>query len=259
MALAFQPLKIWIQRWVDWLIFRVPQEELVKRMERLEQEVLQTEKLKAVSTLAAGMAHEIKNPLTALKTFTEYFPENRNDPAFLDKLHEVLSVEVQRIHGIVQDVLNFAKPKLPQLKPIDLAPLIDSTVQLLSGELLKRRVQWTVDCQHNGATFKADPDQLRQVLINLIQNAADAMPGGGNLTISTQANDGYLELIISDTGQGIPKELLPRIFDPFVTTKEHGNGLGLAMVHSIIQAHRGTIRAASTPGRGTTFTVRLPL
>ena len=259
MALAFQPLKIGIQRLVDWLIFRVPQEELVRRMERLEQEALQFEKLKAVSTLAAGMAHEIKNPLTAIKTFGEYLPERHNDPAFVKQFSEILDHEVNRIQRIVQELLTFAKPKPPQLKPVDLAPLINSTLNLLSGDLRKRQVQWTTNCQHNGVTFKADSDQLRQVLINLIQNAADAMPGGGNLTISTQANDGYLELIISDTGQGIPKELLPRIFDPFVTTKEHGNGLGLAMVHSIIQAHRGTIRAASTPGRGTTFTVRLPL
>ena len=113
-----------------------------------------------------------------------------------------------------------------------------------------------------------DPDQLRQVLINLIQNAADAMPNGGKLNISTQPVNGHLELTVSDTGEGIPKKLLPKIFDPFVTTKENGNGLGLAMVYSILRANHGTIRAEnrrSTDGSvadrpcGAAFTVSLPL
>ena len=259
MALAFQPLKIWIQRLVDWVIFRVPQEELVKRVERLEQEAFQTEKLRVISTMAAGMAHEIKNPITSIQTFAEFIPEKQKDPEFLKKLHEVLSSETRRIQGIVQEVLDFAKPKAPQLKPVDLGRLISSTVDLLSSELLKRHIKWQVDCQHNGATLPADPNQLRQVLINLIQNAADAMPPGGSLTIATKTNDGYLELAISDTGQGIPKEALAKIFDPFFTTKENGTGLGLAMVHSIVKAHHGTIHADSQPGQGTTFTVRLPV
>ena len=285
MALLFQPLKFWIQRLVDWIIFRAPQEEIARRMERLEERALQTEKLKAVSTMAAGMAHEIKNPLTALKTFGEFLPERNQDPKFLKNLHEVLISETQRIQNIVQDVLDFAKPRAPQLKPIGLEPLITSTVDFLSNELATRNIKWTIDCQHNGAVVQADADQIRQVLINLIQNAADAMSSpqtvrpelvsarkkdgsanscGGEgersmLTISTHVNNGHLELLISDTGHGIPKELLPKIFDPFVTTKSDGNGLGLAMVYSIIQSHHGSIHVESTPGQGTTFTVRLPV
>jgi len=258
MALAFQPLKVGIQRAVDLLIFRVPQEAVVKRMERLEQEAIRSEKLKAISTLAAGMAHEIKNPLTAIKTFSESVSEFRDDPTFMKQYNETMPAEISRIQRIVQDLLNFAKPKSPELKPVELGPLIHSTVSLLSSELSKRHIHWTVTCQHNGAAPQADADQLRQVLINLVQNAAEAMPDGGTLTITTQTNDGHWELQVSDTGQGIPKELLPKIFDPFVTTKEHGNGLGLAMVYSIIQAHHGTIHVASTPGHGTTFTLRLP-
>ncbi len=259
MALLFQPLKVEIQRLVDWLIFRVPQEALVKRVERLEEQVLQAEKLKAISTLAAGMAHEIKNPLTALKTFGEFIPEKGNDPEFLKKLHEIFTTETQRIHNIVQEVLEFAKPKLPQLKPVEMSPLIHSTVNLLSADLTKQNIRWEINCQHNGFVVQADLDQIRQVLINLIQNAADAMPNGGTLTLTTKANDGHLELAITDTGEGIPKELLPKIFDPFVTTKPNGTGLGLAMVQTIIRAHHGSISAASTPTRGTTFTLRFPL
>ncbi|MBI3291445.1 MAG: hypothetical protein HYZ73_01350 [Elusimicrobia bacterium] len=259
MALGFQPLKVGIQRLVDWLLFRSPHEELVRRMERLEQEAFQAEKLRAISTLAAGMAHEVKNPLTALQTFTEYLPECHQDKAFVERWQPILSSEIKRIGRIVQELLDFAKPKSPQLQSVDLNSIVASTVQLLSGDLGRRHVQWRIDCRHNGATVQADADQIRQVLINLIQNAADAMPAGGTLTLATQANNSHLELTVSDTGTGIPKELLPKIFDPFVTTKDHGNGLGLAMVHSIVRAHHGTIHAASTPGRGTTFTLRLPL
>jgi len=113
--------------------------------------------------------------------------------------------------------------------------------------------------QHNGSLIQADPDQLRQILINLIQNAADAMPEGGTLTLATSMNDGHLELTISDTGKGIPKELLPKIFDPFVTTKPNGTGLGLAMVQTLVRAHHGSISIASTPAHGTTFTLRFPV
>lgn len=259
MALLFQPLKIGIQRFVDWLIFRQPQEQLVRRMERLEEQALQAEKFKAVSTLAAGMAHEIKNPLTAIQTFAEFIPERQNDPAFLKKLREVLMSETQRIGQIAQELLTFAKPKQPHLQQVDLSHLLDSTVNLLSNDLLKHRIKWSIDCQHNGACLQTDPDQLRQVLINLIQNATDAMPEGGILTLVTRSINGHLELLVTDTGQGIPPDLLPKIFDPFVTTKRNGTGLGLSMVYSIIQAHRGTIRADSPPGCGTTFTVSLPL
>lgn len=259
MALTFQPLKAVIQRLVDWAIFRAPQEEIAQRMERLEEQALQAEKFKAVSTLAAGMAHEIKNPLTTLKTFTEFIPEKQNDPAFLRRLHEVYTTEINRIQTIVKDLLEFSKPRSPELKPIDLGLLITSTVNFLSSNLLKQKIQWTIDCQHNGSVLQADANQLQQVLINLIQNAADAMLDGGQLTIATETVNSHLELTISDTGSGIPATLLPKIFDPFVTTKPDGNGLGLAMVYSIIHSHRGFIRANSAPGRGTTFTVTLPL
>ncbi len=259
MALLFQPLKVGIQRLVDLLIFRVPQEQLVKHVERLEEQALLGEKLKAVSTMVAGMAHEIKNPLTAIRTFTEFIPEKKSDPAFLKNLHEVLSAETRRIQEIVQEVLNFAKPRDPRPEPLNIEGLLNSTVNLLSSELLKRRIKWAVDCQHNGSLVHADPDQLRQVLINLIQNAADAMPEGGKLDLKTQAVNGHVELVVSDTGKGVPKELLPKIFDPFVTTKEDGNGLGLAMVYSILKANRGTIHAESEVGKGTTFTVGLPI
>lgn len=259
MTLAFQPLKVGIQRLVDLAIFRTPQEALAKRVERLEEQARLAEKFKAASTLAAGMAHEIKNPLTSLKTFAEFLPERYRDPIFIRQCSQIFHQETNRIQKLVQDVLDFAKPRPPQPKPIDPTSLIESTVNFLSGELIGRGIKWETTYRHNGHLIQADPDQLRQVLINLIQNAADAMPAGGQLRITTQPANGHLELAVSDTGGGIPKELLPKIFDPFVTTKEGGNGLGLAMVYSILRANRGSIRAQNNPEHGTTFTVQLPV
>jgi signal transduction histidine kinase len=259
MALVFQPLKVWIQRWVDWLFFRVPQEALVKRMERLEEQALEAEKLKDVVTLAAGMAHEVKNPLAAIQTFAEFIPERHQDAGFAKRLHEVLLTEMKRILGLVQEVLDFAKPKPPRWEAVELGGLVSSTVNFLSSEILKRRIQWSVGGRHDGAVVRADPDQLRQVLINLIQNAAEAMPEGGTLTVTTERVEGAVEVAVTDTGKGIPGEFLRRIFDPFVTTKSHGTGLGLAMVQRIVQAHGGTIRVSSPPGQGTTFKVTLPV
>ncbi len=258
MAVAFQPLKTSIQRLVDWLVFRSTQEELGKRMELLEQQALQNEKLKAVSTMAAGMAHEIKNPLTILQTYAQFVTEKHTDPAFAKELQETLSTETRRIQGIVQDLLDFAKPKAPHMQPVDLAQLIQSTVNLFSGEFLKHEINCSVDCNFNSALLQADPDQMRQILINLIQNAIDATPSGGKISIEGSTHNKEVVLKISDTGKGIPKHLLPKIFDPFVTGKETGNGLGLTMVYSIVQAHHATIQVDSAPGQGTTFTVRLP-
>ena len=276
MALVFQPLKIAVQRIVDWLFFRAPHEEIVRRMERLEQEVRQSEKLKAISTLAAGMAHEIKNPLCAIKTFAEFLPEKGMDPEFQQKFQRIVTKEVDKIDRIVRQVLSFAKPDAPQLRPVQLSRVLDETIDLLSSETVSRRI--TVERHYDGAdTVQADPEQLRQVFLNLFLNSLEAMNGhaylprqegdheesrrrqGGQLSISTKQDGSNLTVSISDTGCGIPKEQLQRIFDPFFTTKEQGTGLGLSVVQGIIKEHRGSITFDSQPNRGTTCTLRFPL
>ncbi len=260
MTLSFQSLKTIIQNAVDHLVFGVSQEELAKRMERLEAQAMQAEKFKAVSTLAAGMAHEIKNPLTILKTYNEFLPKKHADKQFIAEMHEALAAETSRMQQIIQDLLEFSKPKLSKQRPVHLEEIIHSTTNLFSAEFIKRKINCQTNCSLNGAAIQADPDQIRQILINLVQNALDAMPEGGSLSVSAETTpDNHVELKITDTGCGIPKELLPKIFDPFVTGKETGNGLGLTMVYSIVQAHRGTIQADSAPGQGTTFTLRFPL
>ncbi len=258
MALFFQPLKLGIQRIVDRLFFHAPHEELARRMERLEQEVRQAEKLKAVSTLAAGLAHEIKNPLSSLKTFATYLPEKGADPAFQQKFQRIVTQEVDKIDRIVRELLDFAKPAPLQLQPVQVSHLLDETLDFLNSETLKHRIEVERSYDANGS-IRGDPQQLRQVFLNLFLNSLEAMDGGGKLSVSTVVRNGHLTVAIEDTGKGISKEHLSHLFDPFFTTKPNGTGLGLSVVHGIITEHRGTITLDSHPGRGTTVKIELPL
>lgn len=287
MALLFQPLKVGIQRVVDRLFFRTPHEELVKRMERLEQEVRHADKLKAVSILAAGLAHEIKNPLASLKTFTAYLPEKTNDPAFQQKFQRIVTQEVDKIDHIVRRLLDFAKPAPPNLEPVPVSRLLDETLDFLNSEAVKRHV--AVERRYACTDpIQADSQQLRQVFLNLVLNSFEAMTppparlpegpapdgaapplaaatgggvngAGGQLSVRIERNGSHVVVTIADTGPGIPKEHLTHIFDPFFTTKSNGTGLGLSIVQSIITDHRGTIAFTSEPPRGTTCTLTFPL
>jgi signal transduction histidine kinase len=259
MALVFQPLKVGIQRIVDQFFFRAPHEELARRMERLEQEVRQVDKLKAISMLAAGMAHEIKNPLTSLKTFATYLPEKGNDPAFQQKFQQVVTQEVDKIDHIVRRLLEFAKPAPPQLEPAAVSQLLNETLEFLSSEALRRRIEITRTYDDTD-TIQADPQQLQQVFLNLFLNSLEAMNGsGGTLSVATARHGSNITVTIRDTGKGISKEHLHHVFDPFFTTKSHGTGLGLSIVQSIVTEHRGTIAFESQPNRGTTCTLTFPL
>ena len=258
MALLFQPLKIGIQRLVDWLIFRAPQHELVKRLEKLEQEARKNEKLKAVTTLAAGLCHELRNPLQTIRTHAEFLPERYNDPEFRKRCTEVMQTEISRIDEFLRQLMEFAKPKQAAFRQVEPHKILDSTLDLLSNEFMKRRVQLDKDYQANGLRLEADPDQLRQVVLNLIMNALEAIGQNGRVTVRTGQENSWFTLKISDTGPGISPEILPKLFEPFITTKPEGNGLGLSIVHSIVREHRGTISVQNQQEQGTTFIVKIP-
>ncbi|MBI3324336.1 MAG: hypothetical protein HYZ92_03555 [Candidatus Omnitrophica bacterium] len=258
MALVFQPLRIAVQRLVDRLFFQATREELARRLERLEQETRQTERLRAVSTLAAGMAHEIKNPLTSIKTFVEYLPERYDDPDFREKFTQIVGQEVEKMNHLIQRLLDFAKPSPPRPQPVRLSGLINETLEFLQGNLVSKHI----DVVRGYATHDevlVDPAQMRQVFLNVFLNSIEAMDRPGCITVTTVPVDGHLEVIVADTGRGIPLKHLSRIFEPFYTTKPLGTGLGLSVVHGIIREHGGAISVDSAPGRGTTFRIRLPL
>lgn len=259
MALIFQPLKIGIQRVVDLLMFRAPQHAVAKRLEVLEQKVREGEQYKAVATMAAEIAHEMKNPLTAMQTFVEFLPERHDDTQFRQRFHEVVSSEIRRLRQVAQGLLDFAKPQIPRMAVVDIKGVVEDVLALTKPMLLKRAIEVQTAYAHNGATLVGDAMHLRQVFLNLIRNADQAMPPGGALTIHTASQNGWLEVRVTDTGCGIHSRHLQHLFEPFFSKKPDGTGLGLAIVQGIVREHRGTIGVESAPGRGTTVTVRLPI
>ena len=258
-ALLFQPLKIGIQRLVDWLLFRAPHEELVRRMERLEQGAREAEKMKAVAILAAGLCHELRNPLQAIQTHAEFLPECYDDPGFRKRCSEVMQTEIARINNLLKQLMDFAKPKPPVLKPVEPHRILESTLDFLNSEFAKRQVQLEKRYEANGAQVQVDPDQLRQLILNLVLNALQAIGQKGQVMVSTFQENGWFTLEVTDTGPGIDPAILPRLFEPFNSNKPGGVGLGLSIVHSIVREHRGQISVQSRLGQGVAFAVKFPL
>lgn len=223
------------------------------------------EKLASLGVLAAGVAHEIRNPLTAIKArlFTQQKSLEKGSPAFNDS--DLISKEITRLERIVRDFLHFASPSEPERSAVSVRGLLGEVRELLSPELGKKEIALELE---NGEDFslQADAQQLKQVLINLVQNAAESIDGRGQVTLRAYADRVPLEgrsrdviiLEVADTGSGIPPDVQKRLFDPFYTTKPTGTGLGLSIAMRILEKHRGTLQFQTEPGRGTTFGLILP-
>ena len=239
--------------------------EDLREKKRLEEEVRRIDRLASVGTLAAGMAHEIKNPLVSIQTFAQLLPERYEERTFREKFGNVVVSEVTRINKLVQSLLDFARPRPRKVDYLNVADILERALTLLDNELSKNSVQVKREYAAQLPQVFGDSEHLYQVFLNLLQNAVQAMRGPiRTLTISATeeaADDGEghaLVIRISDTGAGIDEHDLARIFDPFYSTKEDGSGLGLAICHGILEEHDATIDADSVPGEGTTFTLTLP-
>jgi len=243
---------------VDRALFKATPAEFAEQREQLLMEVRKGEQMKAVGTLAVGLAHEIKNPLASIKTFTDYLGTHAHDPEFLAKFQKIVGGEVERINLIVQQLLEFAKPIPPKLQPVQVDRLVDETLEFLNNELMQHRV----DVQRHYATSVSvlgDPQQLKQVFLNLLLNSLQAMNGYAQLEISTTVQGSNLLMTFADNGCGIAPKDLPHIFEPFYTTKPSGTGLGLAVVQGIIKEHGGRITVESQPSYGTRVKFHLPI
>jgi signal transduction histidine kinase len=237
----------------------------------LELQVRRTDRLASIGTLAAGMAHEIKNPLVSIKTFTQLLPERFDDADFRDTFTSLVGSEVKRIDTIVNQLLRFSRPSPPTLTPSHLHEILDHATKLMSQQLRQKNIRLEQHFAAASDLINADAQQLGQALINFFLNAIDAMPDSGTLTITTTTdnhplsppnhhpNGRHIVLSIQDTGEGIAPDALTHIFDPFFTTKSHGTGLGLSVAHGIIHEHSGIIDVKSAIGQGTTFTLQFPL
>jgi PAS domain S-box-containing protein len=238
----------------------------------LEAQLRRSDRLAALGTLAAGLAHEIKNPLTSVRTFTRLVPRKFDNPRFRETFERVVPRELDRINGICERLLELARPRRLRRRPVALPALLERVVELHANQIEAKQI--TVDREYSSdlPIIEADAEHLYQALLNLIGNALEAMAPGGRLTLRAGWSEDPVRLPsfrgtvarriaveIEDTGAGIPSSDADKIFNPFFTTKEGGTGLGLALAHKIIEDHEGSITCRSVPGVGTTFRVLLPV
>jgi signal transduction histidine kinase len=229
---------------------------------RLYERLRDRDRLAALGEMAAGLAHEIRNPLGSIKASAQFLAESAEPPGKRDPSHEFLEIiveEVDRLNRVVSSFLDYARPTAGSREPVDPTATVQRTLQLLRPELGPDLVV-QMDLAAALAPVRIDPERLRQVLLNLIQNAAQAMDGRGRLTIESRIADRAVEIAVSDTGPGLPARVRENLFVPFVTTKDRGTGLGLAISQRIVSAAGGRIEARpSNQGPGTTFVVLLPI
>jgi two-component system sensor histidine kinase PilS (NtrC family) len=222
----------------------------------MEEAMRRNDRLAAVGKLAAGLAHEIRNPLASMCGSIELLG---HAPGLADKdrrLMEIVLREAERLEALVRDFLGFARPQEPQLTVVDAGAQLEEALAIFRGEVTNRGLTLGADIEP-AVLVRADPAQLKQVVWNLLSNAADATSAGGRVSVRLRRVGAHAVLEVADTGLGISSEDLPHIFDPFFTTKEKGTGLGLALVHRIIERHGGRIEVRSEPGSGTTFRIEL--
>ncbi|MFH2068235.1 MAG: ATP-binding protein [Candidatus Omnitrophota bacterium] len=218
------------------------------------------ERLAAAGIIAAGMAHEIRNPLVSIKTFVQLLPEKFNDPEFRQTFTQIASQEVDRINRLLEDLLNFARPAQMQKKKTNLSETIEKSLFMLTNELAAREITVEKEYPAEDIFVEGDEAQLQRVFSNLFLNSIQAMENGGRLTVtaSTSPYKQRFFIKIIDTGKGVPSENLARIFDPFFSTRTGGTGLGLAIAHNIVKEHGGEIEVQSVPNNGTAFTLEFP-
>jgi signal transduction histidine kinase len=245
-----------LDRQVQALVGQI--KDTVERLNQRERQVRRAEQLAAVGQLAAGMAHEIRNPLTSIKLLVQTAAEAGPEGGFPADDLAVIEREVRRVERTLQTFLDYARPPKPAKAPTDITRVLTETLELIRGRAARQRVTSRFDPPSGPVTVDADPEQLRQVFLNLALNALDAMPGGGTLTF--ELRDGpAAEVAVRDTGPGIAAEARDRLFLPFASTKETGLGLGLVICRRIVEDHGGTIGGGTAPGGGAEFVVRLPL
>ncbi len=235
-----------------------------------ETQLHRADRLSALGQLSAGLAHEIRNPLGSIKGAVEILQDDYPAGHPKAEFFAILLKEVDRLNDVLTNFLSFARPVNPHLSPVDVRAVLTALEGLVSGQARGRRVQVFTSFHSGPSRVMADETLLKQAFLNIMLNALEAMPEGGDLAISTRLGSGtaasaaderpeWLETVFDDTGPGIAEEYLGRIFDPFFTTKKDGTGLGLAITHRIIENHQGTIRVMSQRGKGTTFVITLPL
>ena len=233
-----------------------------EKLKETQEQLIRSEKLAAIGKLAGGVGHELRNPLGAIKNAAYYIKGKvtnselaKREPRIIEFL-EIMDDEINSSNKIISDLLNFSRVVKPAVSPAKIRKVMEDALSRLP---VPENVQVINKVDANLPEVEIDTDQIRQVFVNIATNAIQAMPEGGKLTIDARKGDKFLEVAISDTGDGISQDVIGKIFDPLFTTRAKGIGLGLAVCKSIIERHEGTIEVESKVGEGATFTVKLPL
>jgi signal transduction histidine kinase len=231
----------------------------IEQLKALNEQLIRTEKLAAVGTLAAGVAHEVNNPLASISSLIQIL-QTRADDEETQEMLRLIQTQISRITNVTKDMMEFARTRQPARAPLDINKTIEQSIRLASFDKAFQKLNLETEFDSTVPHINADANQLQQVFLNLLLNARDAMPEGGDLSIKTHYDKNEIEVVIADTGVGIEAQHRAHIFDPFFTTKPtgKGTGLGLAVCYGIITAHGGRIEVNSNNGRGTVFKIVLP-
>jgi len=236
-------------------------EDITERL-GLEKAVQQVEKMAAIGTLSAGLAHEINNPIGVIASRVECMLWEADEQGLSEMVRgdlQVIGKHADRVARITQGLLSFSRQQAWRLSPVDVNTVVEEALVLVEKQLAREQVTLEQDLTPGLPAVLGSANHLEQVVLNLLTNAREAMPEGGRLRVATRRNGGSIEVEVTDTGKGIPAEHLSKVFDPFFTTKEKGTGLGLAVSYGIVRDHLGTLTIRSGEGAGTTFLITLPV
>lgn len=238
--------------------------QLYENLKKTKKIMLRAERLASLGTLSAGLAHEIRNPLVAIKTFTQLLPERFDDEEFRNHFLSVTAGEIDRISTLVSELLEFARPSEPFFQQENINTILEKMIFLINTEAKKKELQIEINLAKELPPVTIDKEQIKQVFLNILLNAIQATPEKGKISIQTRKQsqnklDEFIQIEITDTGTGIPPQDLDKIFTPFFTTRHKGSGLGLPISHQIIQEHEGTITVQSDQHKGTIFTISIPV
>ena len=245
----------------DFNRMAVSLEQRDRQLARQREELLRSERLATIGKVSAQITHEIRNPLSSIGLNTELLEDELDEIPANSEVRQLLSAirgEIDRLTGVTEQYLQFARLPRLQRSVEDLNQLIQDLIDFMRPELMRNQVNVTFNSDESVLSVRLDGKQIRQSLLNLIRNAIDSMPDGGEVQIHTSWLGDGVELVVQDSGVGINADTLPRIFDPFFSTKDTGTGLGLALVQQIVHEHEGSIRCESEPGQGTQFMIALP-
>jgi signal transduction histidine kinase len=221
------------------------------------EQIKRADRLSAVGQLSAGLAHEIRNPLASIEGAAEIVDE-RSSAEEIREFRGIILKECRRLNRLLTSLLDFARPRTPELREVDVGKVFDSVIELWSATAGKSGVAVRKEIQPGLPRIECDPEQLTQVVLNLVINATQAMPEGGEVVMSARQHDARIRIDVRDQGGGIPEENLERIFNPFFTTKDEGTGLGLSVVHQIVTQHGGRVIVERNQNRGMTFSLEFP-